>query len=661
MLTGVQRCGDGLKACCPAHADAAPSLAIALGEEGQILLYCHAGCPTDSVLEALELEWKDLWPTRAGRVVPLPTRPRAASLGTQAADPDIRDRVYRDFLGRLLLTEKDRDDLRARGLTDEAIERAGYRSLSCPEGPRAASELHKVYGEGLLGVPGFIPDNLLGAQINKPRRGLVIPVRDVAGRIQAILVRTGDETGKYKWLSSPQATSGTPCHVPLFKGESPVVRITEGPLKADVATALAKEGIPCIGVSGLTWEPAPDVVRELKPTKVRIAFDADQPPKPQVERATRELARALKALGVRVLMETWDPAKGKGIDDALLKGAELTAAEVPWDPEPSQPAAGPTITIHTAADLMRMQLPEPRWAIPGLLPEGLTMLVGKPKSGKSWMALDLALAIATGTPALGGTPTEQGDVLYLALEDTNRRLQGRLHKYTEPGVAGVNRLDITTAWPQQGRGGLEEIGKWLAGHPDSRLVIVDTLAKFRPGRIKRGDLYQEDYQHIAEIKAIADLHGVAVLVLHHTRKSRADDVLDEVSGTTGLPGAADSTLVLKRPRGSQSAVLAVTGRDLEERELALSWDPPSCRWEIQGEAATVRMTKERKVIIAALAQQDKPQTPVQVARLLGRTDEEGKAAIRQLLLKMVDDGQLSRHDGKYGLPDHSDHSGHTSP
>jgi hypothetical protein len=177
---------------------------------------------------------------------------------------------------------------------------------------------------------------MFGAQLNKPHVGLVIPVRDASGRIQAILVRTGDETGKYKWLSSPQVTSGTPCHVPLFGGDRSIVRITEGPLKADVAMSLDPQGIPTLGISGLTWEPAPDVVRELKPTEVRIAFDADQPPKPQVQRATQELAQALKPLGVRVLVETWDAARGKGIDDALLAGAEITAAEVEW-------AAGPEV------------------------------------------------------------------------------------------------------------------------------------------------------------------------------------------------------------------------------------------------------------------------------------------------------------------------------
>ena len=133
------------------------------------------------------------------------------------------------------------------------------------------------------------------------------------------------------------------------------------------------------------------------------------------------------------------------------------------DPEPA-----PAVETFTAADLMRMQLPEPRWAVNGIIPEGLSLLAGKPKLGKSWLALNIALAVATGGTALGSIHVEQGDVLYLALEDTKKRLQGRLDKLLHrQNAAAPERLTFATLWPRQDKGGLAALTEWLESHPES--------------------------------------------------------------------------------------------------------------------------------------------------------------------------------------------------
>jgi AAA domain len=187
----------------------------------------------------------------------------------------------------------------------------------------------------------------------------------------------------------------------------------------------------------------------------------------------------------------------------------------------------------TATDLMAAELPPVRWVVPGVLPEGVTLLAGKPKLGKSWLVLGMCLAVAIGGVALGTRHVEQGEVLYLALEDNRRRLQKRLGKML--GGPAPRGLEMATTWPRLNEGGVEALGAWLLEHPEARLIAVDTLAKTRP--LARGqNVYQEDYAALEELLPLAAEHGVAVVVVHHTRKMAAADPLDEISGSTGLTG-----------------------------------------------------------------------------------------------------------------------------
>jgi AAA domain len=307
----------------------------------------------------------------------------------------------------------------------------------------------------------------------------------------------------------------------------------------------------------------------------------------------------------------------------------------------------PAVETFTAADLMRMQLPEPRWAVNGVVPEGLSILAGKPKLGKSWLALNIALAVATGGTALGSIAVEQGDVLYLALEDTKRRLQSRLDKLLHhQNAAAPERLTFATLWPRQDKGGLAALTEWLESHPEARLAFIDTWAKFKPGRLFKGNEYEQDYQHAGELKAAADKEGLAVLAVHHCRKLAAADALEEVSGSVGLTGAADAILVLRRERGQYDAALHVTGRDVEEQELALGWTPEYCQWSILGQAEEHRMGKERAEVIAVLRRGGRPMKPSEIAPLLGKS----LTAAKSLLWRMDQENQLkATGDGHYWL------------
>ncbi|HEX7735625.1 MAG TPA: bifunctional DNA primase/polymerase, partial [Ktedonobacteraceae bacterium] len=225
-------------------------------------------------------------------------------------------------------------------------------------------------------------------------------------------------------------------------------------------------------------------------------------------------------------------------------------------------------------DLMNMDLPPVNWIVPELLAEGLTLLAGKPKVGKSWLILGLALACSLGTAAGGGLvlgryPVEPMGVLYLTLEDNAARLRSRMLKILAQRGAPAN-FGYALRWKQLTAGGLEDLDAYLLAAPDTRLLIIDTLAKVRQssGNGSSGNLYQEESDLMSKLQVLANTHHLAVVVVHHLRKMGSDDVFDEVSGTLGLTGGADTTIILKRARYEQEGTLAITGRDVEEQELA---------------------------------------------------------------------------------------------
>jgi RecA-family ATPase len=245
----------------------------------------------------------------------------------------------------------------------------------------------------------------------------------------------------------------------------------------------------------------------------------------------------------------------------------------------------------SAAELQRMEFPPIRWIVPDVLPEGLTILGGKPKLGKSWLALDMALAVATGGNVLG-RECEPGPVLYLALEDNHRRLQRRLQRL-QPRFDWPTVLELGTRWPRLDAGGEKQLRAWIAAREGARLAILDTLATIRPAARAADSAHASDYAALHGLHQIASDTGVAVLVIHHLRKADADDPFDSVSGSTGLTGAADSTLILTRREGDGGCILYGRGRDLEEFEIAMEFDKATCRWRDLGDAMPVACDDER--------------------------------------------------------------------
>lgn len=287
----------------------------------------------------------------------------------------------------------------------------------------------------------------------------------------------------------------------------------------------------------------------------------------------------------------------------------------------------------------------PSWAVKGLIPEGYGLITGKSKIGKSWFILAVLLAVADGRPVLGGIPTGRPrPVLYLALEDSPRRLKSRAKVLLDDGEIPRYFDSVTQVSP----GEVEPlINEWLDRHGERcPLVVIDTLAKAKPPRRQGEQPYDHDYRVGSELKALADSHpGTSLLVVHHVKKVEdSDDWMDTTSGTMGLNGAADFTMNLKRSRNETTGLLRVVGRDVTEQELSVTYTDG--RWELSGLSMDSARANAERVAVAGkrgeVAQQvieyvcgaGGPVTPAMVAEAVG---VDAKRAINEL-------GRLVRSD-----------------
>ena len=215
--------------------------------------------------------------------------------------------------------------------------------------------------------------------------------------------------------------------------------------------------------------------------------------------------------------------------------------------------------------------------IDGLLYRGTHLFVGSPKIGKSFLMAQLAYHVSTGTK-LWGFNVRQGKVLYLALEDDYPRLQKRLYRMF--GTAENENLFFSVSAHQLGKGLDEQLDGFLQKHPDTSLVIIDTLQKVREVGGENYS-YANDYQIITKLKSFTDSHNICMLVVHHTRKQTADDKFDMISGTNGLLGAADGAFILsKDKRTSNNAMLEVSGRDQQDQRVYLKKNSETLVWEL---------------------------------------------------------------------------------
>jgi hypothetical protein len=295
------------------------------------------------------------------------------------------------------------------------------------------------------------------------------------------------------------------------------------------------------------------------------------------------------------------------------------------------------------------RFPPVQYVVPHLIPEGVTILAGRPKIKKSWLTLQIACAVAKGHFTLvtgNGESPPYGDVLYLALEDNKRRLQDRITQYY--GALKENwppRLTCALEWRRWDEGGVDGIGEWCLAVSDPRLVVVDILELVRPPKQWGQTDYQADVAACKPlIRLCRDHPGLSVIVVHHDRKQDAGDPFDTVSGTLGLQGGVDTIALLKK--AGTNVTLYIKGRDLEEEvEKAVAFDRETCRWHILGEAATVQQNASRKAVLELL-EACGTLTPRQLA---DRLEDISYSNAKTLLWRMAREGLLTNDDGVYSV------------
>ena len=269
--------------------------------------------------------------------------------------------------------------------------------------------------------------------------------------------------------------------------------------------------------------------------------------------------------------------------------------------------------------LMSQPLTPLNFVVDTLLSQGLHILAGSPKVGKSWLALWLAVTVAKGE-AVWGMGVNQGTTLYLCLEDSTLRIQNRLFEITEDAPASVH---FTTNSDTLGKGLEEQLRAFLSEHPDTVLVIIDTLQMIRGTGYD--NTYANDYRDLSALKRIADAHGIAILLIHHLRKELADDVFSRISGTTAISGATDSNFVLRKSkRRENTATLYCTGRDIPYRELALEFDGEDHGWKLlSDDCEQTEQPSERILFLLSELLRRQPEISAPAKVLLEKIDPAG--------------------------------------
>ena len=303
----------------------------------------------------------------------------------------------------------------------------------------------------------------------------------------------------------------------------------------------------------------------------------------------------------------------------------------------------PPVTSATA--LYAGEIKTLKMFLVSLLWAGLTMLVARPKAGKSWFTLQAAVQLAGGPAIAGVEALEIGPVLYAALEEPPSRTMGRLRKIAPPGEWTANLHFVYDLLPLMG-GGADQLRVLIQKlHP--RVVVLDTFtALVKTGTKSGSDVFRSQYAEVSELRKIAEEFQIAVVVVHHVRKGSSDGVIEAVAGTGGIAAAVDTLWLLKRkPEGE--ATLDVVGRETEERTLALRFEQSPFGWIVLGDDAAQLLNADRRQLLELLHDEG-PMSPAQLAVALSKH----QPAVRMLLKRMREAGLVKKQGSKY-IPTHT--------
>jgi hypothetical protein len=251
-----------------------------------------------------------------------------------------------------------------------------------------------------------------------------------------------------------------------------------------------------------------------------------------------------------------------------------------------------TLKIISAKELQQTELEPTKFLVEDILPEGTSMISASPKTGKSWFVLQMGLCIATGNKFLG-KETHKSGVLYLALEDSNNRLQSRTNKILDSNDAPSNFYFCNDV-PTLDNGFIEFVNNAIDTYPDIKLIIIDTLQLIRGQSQSKNSAYQQDYNEMHKLKSLFDSKNVSALFVHHNRKMKDSDPFNMISGTNGIMGAFDTIYtIIKSIRNSSDATLHITGKDIDSASFEINFNKSNCTWGLVGDTKKLLEEKER--------------------------------------------------------------------
>jgi RecA-family ATPase len=294
-------------------------------------------------------------------------------------------------------------------------------------------------------------------------------------------------------------------------------------------------------------------------------------------------------------------------------------------------------SLKTLKSLLQKEFPEPEFIIDGLLPEGFSLLVGLPKTGKSYLALHIGLAVASGGVALGYFECKRRNVAYLALEENERRLQTRAKELLKESEIPENFYYELT-WDRFPMG-LEPLREYIRENK-VEFLIVDTLARIVDTNGKKGgNAYIEDYRMVEPLADLYLQEGVSILAIHHRRKTESDeDWTLDFSGSTGITAVADNLVLLKRARGEKKAELKIRGRDLvNDIEMALEWDDKIGFYRYVGDLDAIVESEQKRQILDYLKEAEEAK-PSEIAKETGLKI----SVVYTVLNRLREDGKVVR-------------------
>jgi putative DNA primase/helicase len=392
---------------------------------------------------------------------------------------------------------------------------------------------------------------------------LLMPIMDTRGAVMTYQTIDGD--GK-KMLMTGGKKKG--CAF-IIKGDKSKVYVVEG-YSTGATVHEATGNMVVVAVDAGNLMPVAEVLIEKGYRDIVIAADNDADSDTNVG---IEKARAVAEVFAEVTYQA-PPESGDWNDYATKHGLDRIKALL----------APPRTRSITAERLIGEHFQPLKWAVPGIIPEGLTILAGRPKFGKSWLMMGLAYAVATGGLAWNFAATNKASVHALFLEDSHRRLQSRMQHMEGYFDTFPDNLHFYVNFPRIGEGFAEELDVILERDPSCGLIIIDTLQKIRP---KSGGgarhIYQADYEDYEQLQRWSIQNGVPVICIHHTRKGEAGQAtnpFDEISGSTGLQGVADTLIVVCRDKDEDIGKMYVTGREVSEETYPIEFDYSNMTWTV---------------------------------------------------------------------------------